>query len=93
MRFALLCRAALEAPRVRLQRVELISVRDPIAALHLYRAGELDVLPEGPVELASLLSRASDWVPTMGGGGLVAPEVRGLALDRLDLREVEVVAP
>lgn len=85
--------AALEAPRVRLQRVELISVRDPIAALHLYRAGELDVLPEGPVELASLLSRASDWVPTMGGGGLVAPEVRGLALDRLDLREVEVVAP
>lgn len=83
----------LEAPRARLGRVELVAVRDPIAALHLYRAGELDVLPEAPTELEALLSRASDWVATARGGGLVAPEVRGLALDRLDLREVEVVAP
>lgn len=85
--------ASFEATRARLERVELITVRDPISALHLYRAGELDVLRSLPAPLAPLLARAADFAPSSEGGGMVAREVRGLSLEQLDLRDVEVVAP
>lgn len=78
---------ALERGRVHLERAELVVVEDPIAALHLYRAGELDVLLALPADLAPKLARAADWVH---GGGLVAPEVRGLSISSLDLRDVVV---
>ncbi|MCC7072367.1 MAG: hypothetical protein IT383_13645 [Deltaproteobacteria bacterium] len=81
---------ALEHERARLERVELVVVDDPIAALHLYRAGELDVLLSLPADLAPGLERAADWV---AGGGLVAAEVRGLSLAQLDLRDVVVAPP
>ncbi len=81
---------ALERDRAKLERVELLVIEDPVAALHLYRAGELDVVLAVPADLAPRLKRASDWVPE---GGLVAPEVRGLSLARLDLRGVQVAYP
>ncbi|OGQ21480.1 MAG: hypothetical protein A2138_05460 [Deltaproteobacteria bacterium RBG_16_71_12] len=84
---------SVELERARLERVELVAVDDMIAALHLYRAGELDVLLALPADLAPALARAQDHAPSAGGGGLIAPEVRGLSLDRLDLRGVEVVPP
>lgn len=84
---------ALERPRVRLQRVELVVIPDAIAALHLYRAGELEVLLSLPGDLAPTLARASDHVAGPAGGGLVSPEVTGLSITRLDLRDVAVAAP
>ena len=85
--------SAFEHARARLERIELITLEDPISALHLYRAGELDVLLTVPAELLPVLARAGDFVASAAGGGMVAPEVRGLDLDRLDLRDVEVGAP
>lgn len=85
--------ASFEARRARLERVEVVPVANAVAALHLYRAGELDVLLDVPAELAGALSRATDFVAVGERGGLVAPEVRGLSLEQLDLRDVEVMAP
>jgi len=56
-------------------------------------ASNTNVLLALPADLAPALARAQDHAPSAGGGGLIAPEVRGLSLDRLDLRGVEVVPP
>lgn len=85
--------SSVERAHAHLERVELIAVADPIAALHLYRAGELDVLLTLPADLAPALAGAADLAPSASGGGLVAPEVHGLSLYRLDLRDVDVVPP
>jgi hypothetical protein len=79
-----------ERDRARLDRVELVVIDNKTSALHLYRAGLLDVIFDGalPPGLASTLSRASDFVPGPAGGGLVAPEVKGLDGSVLELRDV-----
>ncbi len=81
-----------ERKRAGVERVELIRVKRPTTALHLYRAGAVDALLDGalPPGLAPTLSRASDFVPGPKGGALVAPEVKGLVPTALELRDVTV---
>ncbi len=83
-----------EAARAQLARVELVYVERPTSALHLYRAGLIDVLLDGalPPELARALSRAADWRAGAQGGALIAPEVVGLSPSGLELRDVRVDA-
>lgn len=85
------------AERARVERVELVILKNHTSALHLYRAGLLDAILDGalPPDLGGTLSRASDWVRGPGGGGLVAPEVRGFTpvpdeMQALRLRDVTV---
>lgn len=81
-----------EARRAHIDRVELIAIANPTSALHLYRAGRLDVVLDGalPPDIAPILARASDWRAGASGGALVALEVSGFTGAALELRDVTV---
>jgi hypothetical protein len=72
--------------------IELTPVRSQTTALHLYRAGLVDVLLDGalPTTLQSVLAGASDYRAAAAGGGLVAPNLVGVDIGRLQLAAIRV---